>query len=187
MTHLGTLELHTPRLTLRRFTPNDARPMFETWASDPLVTRFLRWEPHPSWEATAELLHEWTESYNDPSFYNWAVCLKDGTLIGSIGLVGSEPDDGWVLDTASLGAHCEPGYAFGRAFWGHGYATEALCAVRDFWFEQVGGDWLACCHALQNPASGRVMQKAGFRYDHNAVYHKYSGVEVPCKVYYLLK
>ena len=59
--------------------------------------------------------------------------------------------------------------------------------MRDFWFDRVGGDFLACCHAVQNPASGRVMQKAGFIYDHEAVYHRFSGEEVPCKVYYLFK
>lgn len=187
MKHLGTLELTTPRLVLRRFTVDDARPMYETWASDPRVTKFLRWEPHTDWGATAQLLHEWVQAYAQPDFYNWAVCLKDGTLIGSIGLVWPEPDDGWVLNAAALGEHWEPGYCFGRAYWGQGYATEALCAVRDFYFSQMGGPWLACCHARQNPASGRVMQKAGFQYDHDAVYHRYNGSEVPCRVYYLLK
>ena len=62
--------------------------------------------------------------------------------------------------------------------------AEALLAVRDYWFNQVGGSWLACCHASANPASGRVMQKAGWVYDHDAVYHKFNGAPVACRVYY---
>ena len=44
--------------------------------------------------------------------------------------------------------------------------TEALCAVRDYWFNTVDAPWLAI-HANEN-ASGAVLQKAGFVYDHDA-------------------
>ena len=187
MTHLGTIKLTTPRLILRRFTEDDARPMFETWAHDPLVTRYLRWDPHPDWTATAELLHEWCKNYARPDWYNWAVCLRgSGTLIGSIAVGASERDDGWQRPLPPS-PRWESGYAYGRAYWGQGYATEALCAVRDFWFDRVGGNLLVCCHAVENPASGRVMQKAGFVYDHEAVYHRFSGQEVPCKAYFCAK
>ena len=45
MRHLGTQILTTERLILRPLTAADAIAMFESWASDPQVTRFLRWEP----------------------------------------------------------------------------------------------------------------------------------------------
>lgn len=187
MTHTGTIDITTPRLVLRRFTLDDAQPMFDTWAGDPAVTRFLRWDPHPDWTATAELLHEWGKNYARPDWYSWAVCLREsGALIGSIAVVTAEPDDRWRRPVPPP-PHWEPGYCYGRAYWGQGYATEALCAVRDFWFDRVGGDFLICCHAVQNPASGRVMQKAGFVCDHEAVYHRFDGAEVPCKVYFLAR
>ena len=44
-------------------------------------------------------------------------------------------------------------------------------------------NWLACSHAVENPASGKVMMKAGFVYDHEAVYHKFDGTAIPCKCY----
>ncbi len=57
----------------------------------------------------------------------------------------------------------------------------------EFWFNQVGAPWLFICHAVENPASGRVIEKAGFTYDHDAVYHKFDGTPVPCRSYYKIK
>ena len=70
---------------------------------------------------------------------------------------------------------------------GKGFTTEALQTVVDLWFRQVGGTFLTCCHAVQNPASGRVMEKAGFVYHHNDVYHKFDGTPVECRCYLLTK
>ena len=57
--------------------------------------------------------------------------------------------------------------------------TEALNAAVDYWFTRTDSTWLACCHAVENPASGRVMQKAGFAYHHDDTYHKFDGTPVP--------
>ena len=46
MRHAGTQDIETPRLLLRRLLPEDAPQMYANWASDPEVTRYLRWEPH---------------------------------------------------------------------------------------------------------------------------------------------
>lgn len=188
MNHLGTVPLETRRLTLRRLTFDDCRTMFDHWAGDPQVTRYLRWNTHRDWTVTAEYLYEVEKCYADPTFYNWGICLQDGTLIGTIGVVRAEraAAEGWqTLPDALCGTEIwEPGYALGRPWWGQGYATEALKAVLEFWFTRVGGPWLSICHAVENPASGRVIQKNGFLYDHDAVYHKYDGTPVPCRAYY---
>ena len=81
----------------------------------------------------------------------------------------------------------EPGYCIGRGWWNKGYTTEALDALVEYWFKNTGSNWLACCHAAENPASGRVMTKAGFVYDHDAEYHKFDGSPVPCRCYALTR
>ena len=81
----------------------------------------------------------------------------------------------------------EVGYCIGKAWWNQGFTTEALKAVVEYWFKNTGSNWLACCHAFENPASGRVQQKAGFVYDHDAEYHKFDGTPVPCKCYALTR
>lgn len=174
----GTQPLHTPRLCLRRFVPGDAPAMYAGWASDAAVARFMRWQPHNSVAETRGLLEEWAAQYAHGSFYNWAVVRQaDGALMGAIG-AGPAEDGAGLL---------EPGYALGRSYWGHGYATEALAAVVRYLFESEGQAALACCHARENPASGCVMRKCGFRYTHDGIYHKYDGTAVPCRHYLLTK
>ena len=81
----------------------------------------------------------------------------------------------------------EVGYCIGKAWWNKGFTTEALKAVVEYWFKNTDSSWLACCHAFENPASGRVQQKAGFVYDHDAVYHKFDGTPVACRCYALTR
>ena len=66
MRHAGTQEIETPRLLLRRIAPADAPAMYRNWASDPAVTRFLRWEPHKDETETFALLAAWEELYQNP-------------------------------------------------------------------------------------------------------------------------
>ena len=56
VTHKGAQVLHTERLTLRRFTVCDAEDMFNNWAGDENVTKYLTWSPHQSVEFTNQLL-----------------------------------------------------------------------------------------------------------------------------------
>lgn len=190
MRHLGTLPFETQRLMLRPLTPDDAPAMFKNWASDPEVTRFLSWPAHKDELETFQLLAAWDCLYQNHDNYRWGICLKEtGELIGSISLFECEQTpaaavcEALQLDTTH--GSWEAGYCIGRAFWGKGYITEALRAVRDFWFLQVGADWLCCCHAEENTASGRVMEKIGMRYQHNSVHKKQNGTSLPCRTYYL--
>ncbi len=74
-------------------------------------------------------------------------------LIGGIGLeLGSDVH----LRTAELG------YWLGRPFWGHGFATRAVRALSAWAFETFELDRLGACVFENNPASARVLEKAGF-------------------------
>ena len=166
--------------------------MYANWANDPAVTRFLRWEPHKSPAETRELLSAWAELYPNPDYYQWAMVEKaTGQVFGSLSVYNAllgEPQQKtkWPELDLSDGIW-EPGYCIGQKWWGNGFTTEALQAVVDFWFGQMGGTFLTCCHAVHNPASGRVMEKAGFVYHHNDVYHKFDGTPVECRCYLLTK
>ncbi len=61
--------------------------------------------------------------------------------------------------------HATLGYWLGKAYWGKGYATEMARRMVSYGFEDLKMHRIACAHFHTNPASGKVMQKAGFRYE----------------------
>jgi ribosomal-protein-alanine N-acetyltransferase len=150
--------------------------MYENWAKDPAVSRWMRWLPHESPQATREYLQTVAEGYADSTYYHWAIQRKeDGVLMGSIGVL--------YLSEGKGEPECwNPGYCIGHAFWGHGYTAEALQAVLAHLAPLVDNQ-LGCCHAVNNPASGRVMQKAGFVYDHDGFYTGRDREQIPAKYY----
>jgi len=156
MRSIGTGTLETERLILRQYTLADAEDMYSNWASDPEVTKFLTWPTHTSPDVSKKVLEDWTAQYSDGGFYNWAIVLKaTGSVIGNISVVR--------LNSAAEAA--DVGYALGRAFWGRGIMPEALKAVIAFLFDEVGLSRVAACHDANNPNSGRVMDKAGMKYE----------------------
>lgn len=157
MKHLGTVTLETQRLILRRFVPEDAEAMYRNWASDPEVTKFLTWPAHSSPEVSRMILADWCAGYERPDAYQWAIAWKDrpDDPFGSIAVVA-------LMDAAEA---VEIGYCIGREHWGKGVMPEALNAVIDFFFQQVGALRVQACHDPNNPASGRVMEKCGMRYE----------------------
>ena len=67
--HCGTKPIETDRLILRRFESTDADAMFQNWASDPEVTKFLTWPTHPNVEVSRFVLNDWvTAIISGPSF-----------------------------------------------------------------------------------------------------------------------
>ena len=154
MKHGGTKRLETERLILRRFTIGDAPQMYANWASDPVVTEFLTWPPHSSEEVSRQVLDSWVEGYARPDAYNWALELKEnGEVIGSLSVVRADDDIGEL----------ELGWCMSRAHWGRGLMPEAAKAVVDYQFNEVGANRVCAKHDVNNPKSGRVMQKIGMR------------------------
>ncbi|MBR6667860.1 MAG: GNAT family N-acetyltransferase [Clostridia bacterium] len=152
--HKGTQVLTTPRLTLRPFTADDAPAMFANWASDPEVTKFLTWPTHKSLEVSQWVCNDWVSHYTEPDYYQWAI-VYEGQPIGSISVVGHN-------DQISM-AHI--GYCIGRNWWHMGIVSEALKAVMDFLFDEVGCLRIESRHDPRNPHSGGVMRKCGMRYE----------------------
>lgn len=154
ITHKGTQILHTERLTLRRFTIEDAQAMFDTWANDERVTRYLTWSPHQSPELTKQLLACWCAAYENLNTYNWVMELE-GKIIGNISVV--------LINEQS--EYAELGYCMGYDYWNRGLMPEAAKAVIDYLFAEVGLNRISLSHAVKNPASGRVAQKCGLTYE----------------------
>lgn len=76
MKHIGTKNIETERLILRRFTLDDADAMYRNWASDDEVTKYLTWPAHSSVDITKMVLADWVESYKNDDNYNWGNNLE---------------------------------------------------------------------------------------------------------------
>ena len=93
MNHCGTQKLETERLLLRRFAESDVDAMYQNWASDPEVTRFLTWPTHAGIEVTKQVLETWIPLYEKKDYYHWVITHKESgeEPIGSIhGLVNDD-------------------------------------------------------------------------------------------------
>lgn len=154
MEHPGTQRIETDRLILRPFAVTDAGAMFRNWAHDPEVTKYLTWPPHADLSVTEALLRVWVERYQQPDNYNWVLALRENDeAIGSLAVV-SIREHGPVR-AATLG------YCMGRAWWGRGLMPEAGRAVLAYLFDRAGFTKVNAQHDVNNPKSGRVMEKMG--------------------------
>lgn len=156
MNHKGTIKLETERLILRRFVIEDATAMYENWATEDEVTKFLTWPTHASVDVTKMLLEEWINNYENEDFYNWVIEIKEtGEVIGNISVVELQENiEGAVI-----------GYCMGTKWWGKEIMPEAGRAVIKYLFGEVGFHRIASNHDKNNPKSGRVMQKIGMTYE----------------------
>lgn len=156
MRHLGTRQIETKRLILRRFTVEDAEAMYRNWAGDPEVTKFLMWAPHGSVEDTRLILETWVIAYEKEDKYEWCIALKDSNEpVGSIGVVSCNEK------TRAM----EVGYCIGREYWHRGLMSEALAAVMQYLLTEVGAERIESRHDPRNPHSGAVMRKCGMKYE----------------------
>lgn len=156
LNHQGTKKLETERLILRQFKIEDYVEMYNNWACEDAVTKFLTWQTHTNQDVTKSVLVDWIPKYENKDFYNWAIELKEeNRLIGNISVVS--------LREETLSAIL--GYCMGSKWWGKEIMPEAGKAVLKYLFEEVGFNRIAANHDKNNPKSGRVMQKIGMTYE----------------------
>ncbi|MGB4661674.1 MAG: GNAT family N-acetyltransferase [Mobilitalea sp.] len=170
LNHKGTIIIETERLLLRRFTRKDAADVFNNWAGDIEICRYMRWAPHRNIEETRKVIQSWIDSYYKNNFYQWAITLKGKTEpIGAIGL--------FIVNENDLCG--DVGYCISKEYWGQGITTDALKAVISFAFDRMNFNRIETYHSIHNPASGRVMQKAGMVFEGMAKqkYRSISGFE----------
>lgn len=156
MIHKGTVKLETERLILRRFTSEDAQAMFNNWANDSEVTKYLTWPPHSDISVSKEVISNWLKLYENLNHYSWTIVLKAiDAPIGSIAAVEQRDDIKMV----------HIGYCIGQSWWQKGYTSEAFTELIRFFFEDVGVNRIESRHDPRNPNSGKVMLKSGLKYE----------------------
>ena len=142
--------LRSARLVLRPFRADDA-PRVQVLVDDPDIARNTLTIPHPYPQGmAAKWIEGHAQSWDERRNAVWAVCLERDEVVGAAGL---------RFDSAHRPA--ELGYWIAREHWGRGIATEAVRALVEHAFDDLGLERLFAAHFPWNPASGRVLEKAG--------------------------
>ena len=154
-------KMETERILLRPWCDDDAETLYR-YASDPEVGPRAGWPPHKSVEESLEIIR--TIFHSD---HIWAIVLKDAS--GGACVPGGEPIGcmGYMVHGESnidIGENdAEVGYWVARPYWNRGICTEALRMIIDYCFREKGFRTLWADFFPDNPASGKVMEKCGFR------------------------
>lgn len=165
--------LETERLILRPHTADDAEACF-VWQSDPQVNKHLAYPLVTDISQT----REWLSNLGDSDSFRWGIVLKKtGELIGTCG-TGASP---YMQGYRSFA------YNLRRDHWGRGYATEALMAMIKYVKENLCAKGFCVCHAVENPASGRVLEKCGLKFHRFGEYSKLDGSVTFKAKYYVLE
>ena len=143
----------TKRLILRPWREQDAESLYE-YAKDPEVGLPAGWPPHKSVEHSREIIRD---VFSAPHTY--AVCLKDGAAIGSIGLKLKG-----YTDMTDREDECELGYWIGKPYWGQGLIPEVARELLGYAFKELGMTTVWCGYYEGNEKSRRVQEKLGFTY-----------------------
>jgi len=152
-----TLELpllETSRLRLRKLAIEDAADIF-AYASDPEVTRYLRFSEHKSMADSRAFLLRTLQSYRSGADLLWGIELKSaGRIIG-----------GCRLNCNFQHRAAEVGYVLARGHWGQGFAPEAVLAVAGFAFTRTEINRIEARCMTDHAASSRVLEKCGFHFE----------------------
>jgi ribosomal-protein-alanine N-acetyltransferase len=148
-------ELRTPRLVLRAFRPSDAKDV-QRYAGDYDVARMTSTIPFPYEDGMAEA---WIATHPTER-------AEQDTLTWAV----ERQDEAGIIGAASLTVHtstesAELGYWIAKPQWGHGFATETAITLVAFGFNELELHRVFARHMTINPASGRVMQKAGMTFE----------------------
>ena len=170
--------METDRIILRPWRDSDAETLFK-WASDPDVGPRAGWAPHKSMEESLEIIRT---VFND-ALHTWAIVLKEtGEPMEqreqSDACIDSAESrqrktEGQPIGAMGYGPSCECdlparegepliGYWVAKPYWNQGICTEALRLMLDHIRETTDIKSLISGHFVDNPASGRVMEKCGF-------------------------
>lgn len=166
--------LETKRLIIRPWRASDAAALFK-YASDPDVGPRAGWPPHKCLDESRQVI---TNIFTND--YTWAIELRESGE--AIGCIGYYPHG---LSNIEIGEEdAEIGYWLGKPHWNRGYCTEALEAMIDYCFNVKGFVTLWSDFFIDNPASGRVMEKCGFKDTGRLNYcsHLYHGEDRPVHV-----
>ena len=148
-----TPKLETERLLLREIQYTDIDAIFNCWMQDEKVSRYMWWKASDDINEAKEFVEFEMGNLENDSWNRWIIVLKETSeIIGTCLIFFNDDEDHWDIS-----------YNFGRKFWGKGYATEAMTRVMRYAVEIMNITEISTTYAVENTASGRVLEKLGFQ------------------------
>ncbi len=164
-----SIYLQTPRLILRPWRESDLDDLYE-YASVPGVGEMAGWTHHKDMNESSKILQMFIEEKKTLA----VVFRKTGKVIGSLGIEPVREDSERPIDLKGR----EIGYVLSRDYWGRGLMPEAVKAVMEYCFRDLGLDYLDCAHFVHNHQSRKVIEKCGFRFSREVKHEtRYGTVE----------
>lgn len=156
LTHIGTMQIETERLILRKFQYTDDENMLKYWISDPAIQSMYSEPVYTTPQEVKELLDKYIGAYEKDDYYRWAITFKEtGECIGQISY--------FLVDSNNHFAEIE--YCIGRCFQRKNLATEATKTVIQYGFDKMNLHKVQICHNSINIPSQKVIEKCGFVYE----------------------
>jgi [ribosomal protein S5]-alanine N-acetyltransferase len=169
----------TGRLILRKPKFEDHIGIYNNWAQDKDVTKYLEWVPHNSIDTTKEFINICIKQWNDKRIFPFIICIKEtGEIAGMID---------FRFDAFKINF----GYVLAKKHWNKGYMTEAL----NFFINElmklpdIFRIWAIC--DVDNKGSEKVMKKSGMVFEgilHRNIIHPNISLEPrDSKLYAIVK
>lgn len=156
MNSIGTKEIHTERLVLRKFEFTDAGDMLELWVSKPEIQHLYSEPTYNTIDEVNGLLQKYIDNYSNSNYYRWAI--EDSESKRCIGQIAF-----YLVDMKNHFAEIE--YCIATDYQNRGLMTEAVSAVIKFGFEEIGLHKIQISTKEINAPSKRVIEKSGFTYE----------------------
>jgi ribosomal-protein-alanine N-acetyltransferase len=147
--------LDTERLVLRALRSDDLDDLY-SYASDPQIDRFTPWTHYLSREEARADLEEFLAEYERDGLGAWGIEHRTDRRL--IGIASFSPPQ-------RHHRRVELGYTIARAYWGQGYATEAVQALIRFGFERMDLVRIEAVVLPDHAASARVLERAGMSFE----------------------
>lgn len=155
--------LETERLILRPLALEDADAVFQ-WVSDEKVTKYM---PYNTYQSIDDVTSWLSTVVKEEDTYHFGFVLKSNHLLIGSGDIGyNSESEAWDF-----------GYNIRYDHWNQGYTTEAAKAMIRFAYETFHARCFSANHAADNPASGKVLEKCGLKFDHYGEYSKFDGTQ----------
>lgn len=157
---MATPILSTERLLLRPFTIADVQAVYECWQSDPDVARYMMWESSEDIAKARRFVNFELTKIDNNEWYRWCITDKEsGNVLGTCLIYYNEEENCFDIS-----------YNLGKKYWGYGYITEAMKKALEYTSNELGIKKYVAAHAIENEASGHVIEKLGFQFEKEIPY-----------------